>query len=69
MILMIGGDGADRYRGSGDETVDGEVVMIWKRTRKQTEKTLYSVRVRVEFRVKIAKLVVRRHNVCFHHSI
>ena len=66
---MIGGDGADRYRGSGDETVDGEVVMFWKRTRKQTEKTLYCVRVRVEFRVKIAKLVVQRHDVCFHHSI
>ena len=66
---MIGRDGTDRYRGSGDETVDGEVVMIWKRTRKQTEKTLYSVRVRVKFRVKIAKLVVRRHDICFHHSI
>ena len=58
MILMIGGDGADRYPGFGDETVDGEVVMIWKRTSKQTEKTLYSVRVRVEFRVKIARRII-----------
>ena len=61
---MIGGDGADRYRGSGDETVDGEVVMIWKRTRKQTEKTLYSVRVRVEFRVNFFYFIFLFYSYC-----